>query len=506
VPINIQANKMKRVFTLYIEDSDIRILLTNGDKVEKWAIAPLAPGMVKDGMVLKEEQVAKLIREQLKVLKIANTRVVLGLSGLRSLYRLVNLPVLPQAILSEAVRREAEKVMPISLSEVYLSYQVIPGTGGEMRVFIATYPRDAVDRLVKTVRKAGLVPHSMDLAPLALARTVTVPTALVIRARANNLDILVIVDKVPQVIRSLSLPQINSPMPETLGILSEEVERTVAFYNSTHEASPLDAKLPVFACGDVTAGAEYQEQISSKLGYAVSTLTWPLKAGPAFESQRFMVNIGLLLKELKRGPSVVDFNALPEVYRTKQVSPLNIVVPVGIIVGICVIGLLIFLVMRNNNDIATLRSQDNTIQSRIAAGQQQVKTLNADIKSLQDGITPLETMTKSIAAQFTALQAGRQKVNDDIAQVRDLLPPAVRLTDISQTTGSITLRGSGPNVSSIYQYAHALQVGQRFTLVLVTSIDQVVNQSTIQPPAGSPPDTKPTTVISIAYNFSFTLQ
>jgi Tfp pilus assembly protein PilN len=118
----------------------------------------------------------------------------------------------------------------------------------------------------------------------------------------------------------------------------------------------------------------------------------------------------------------------------------------------------------------------------------------------------METMTKSITTQFTALQAGRQKVNDDIAQVRTLLPPALRLTDISQTTDSISLRGSGPNVNSIYQYAHALQAGQRFTLVLVTSIDKVVNQTTIQPPAGSPPETQPTTITTATYNFSFTLQ
>jgi len=115
-------------------------------------------------------------------------------------------------------------------------------------------------------------------------------------------------------------------------------------------------------------------------------------------------------------------------------------------------------------------------------------------------------MTKSITAQFAELQAGRQKVNDDIAQLRSLLPPPLKLTDISQTTDSISLRGSGPNVNSIYQYAHALQVGQRFTLVLVTSIDKVVNQTTLLPPAGSPPDSQSTTVISIAYNFSFTLQ
>jgi len=41
----------------------------------------------------------------------------------------------------------------------------------------------------------------------------------------------------------------------------------------------------------------------------------------------------------------------------KPVSPLNIIVPVGIVIGICAIGLLVFLVIRNNNDIAILRLQ-----------------------------------------------------------------------------------------------------------------------------------------------------
>jgi len=49
---------MGRKVSLYIEDTEIKLLITNNNKVEKWASLLLEPKLVRDGVIIDEEQVA----------------------------------------------------------------------------------------------------------------------------------------------------------------------------------------------------------------------------------------------------------------------------------------------------------------------------------------------------------------------------------------------------------------------------------------------------------------
>ena len=64
--------------------------------MEKWASLPLEPGMVSDGVILDEEQIADKLRELLSLTKVGAGEVTAGLSGLNSLFRLVTMPELPK--------------------------------------------------------------------------------------------------------------------------------------------------------------------------------------------------------------------------------------------------------------------------------------------------------------------------------------------------------------------------------------------------------------------------
>ena len=79
---------MARQITLYIEDTDIQLLVASGKQVQKWARVPLEPGLVSDGVILDEAQVADKFKELFKLEKVTAGRVIAGLSGLNSIYRL----------------------------------------------------------------------------------------------------------------------------------------------------------------------------------------------------------------------------------------------------------------------------------------------------------------------------------------------------------------------------------------------------------------------------------
>ena len=158
----------RKVTTLFIRDTTINLLVMKGGKIEKWASAPLEPGLVSQGLVVDEQQTAGKVKQIFKETRTQTDKVILGLSGHDSLYRIITLPELPGAVLPEAVRREAQRTIPTPLEHIYYSYQRIPSAKGECRVFLVTFPRNVVDALMRTLREAGVKPNVLELAPLAL--------------------------------------------------------------------------------------------------------------------------------------------------------------------------------------------------------------------------------------------------------------------------------------------------------------------------------------------------
>ena len=208
----------KKIVTLFIRDTNINLLVMKGKRVEKWARLELEPGLVDQGVILDETQVAEKVKELLKLENITARKVIAGFSGLHSLYRLIVLPELPDAILDEAIKHEVRRVMPVSLDEVYISYQSVPALARERRVFVAAFPHNVADTVFRTLRRAGLEPYLMDLAPLALCRIPNEPRAIIVNTRTDHLNIMVIADRLPQLIRWLPLPSEGEALPEKLPI------------------------------------------------------------------------------------------------------------------------------------------------------------------------------------------------------------------------------------------------------------------------------------------------
>jgi len=458
----------KRVTTLFIRDTGINLLVMKGEKVEKWASSPLEPGLVSQGLIVDEAQVADRIKQVFKETGAKAKKVTVALSGHDSLYRIITLPELPEAVLPEAVRREAQRTIPTPLEEVYFSYQRLASSTGENRLFLATFPRNLVDTLVRTLRQAGVKPYVMDLAPLALSRIPNEPRAIIVNARLDHLDVIVMAERLPQVIRRLALPGEAESLEERLPVIEEEFNRTVSFYNSGHMEHPLDAKVPVFVCGDLAETPDMWPSVVGGAGYTVSALPSPVEVPEGFNTNQFMVNIGLALRELlveKEGAnfSLVNFNALPQAYIPPRFSMARVLVPVGIVVGICLVVFLGILVLQNRANIETLRSQVPTIEAQVTQQQRDVTQMAADVASTQAAADALD-------AKLDAIDQGRTVILADLREIDRLAGETVTLASVSYAGGSVTLSGAAPGVDDIFRYARALRSSGRFSSVWISSI------------------------------------
>jgi type IV pilus assembly protein PilM len=464
---------MEKVISVFIRDDAVNLLLVEGRLVKKWASLPLDSGLVREGLVMDENRVAGELDKLFKRAKITTRRVVAGISGFNSLYRLISLPELPEDILPEAVKQEARRVIPVPLEEVYLAYQRLPAPPGETRIFLAAFPRNVADVLVRTMRLAGIQPYVMDLAPLALCRTLDEPRAIIINAMLDHLDVMIMEDRLPQLIHRLSLPGEVTSVEEKLTAITEEVNRTVDFYNSSHREDPLSATVPMYVCSDLVGVTDNWQSLGSRLGCPVSILPSPVESPDGFDAHDFMVNIGLALKEMqpeREGAnfSLVNFNALPEVYQPKALSLSSIVSRVGIIAGIGLVILLGFLIHGRSDYVSLLHSQLNPIQSGLAQQIKGIEDMQAQMKQIEAQLGPLAAKAAIFDDTLTSLEAGREGMSGDLVDIVNLAPGSVRLTGITHQGYKITVNGAAQNKDDILDYAKELR--SNFGDVTVSSI------------------------------------
>lgn len=485
--------------SLFIEDSSIKVLVTRGRKVDKWARMPLEPGLVTDGLIADVEQVAGKLKELFNQQKIGTRAVTAGLSGLHTVYRVATLPELPDEILPEAVNQEAGRILPVPIDELYLSYQKVPSAPGETVVFIAGYPKQNTDALLSTLGKAGLKASTLDLAPLALCRTVNIPQAIVVDARPCCLDIAIIVGQVPQVIRSLPPTGESEMVEEKLPTIAEELERTIAFYNSGHQNNPLPEKVPVLVSGDLALSPESWPLLSGSHDTTVIELPSPMQAPEGFDASQFSTNIGLALKnqplEKEGSYSIINFNALPEKERPKGISLGRIMTPIGIVIGAGLIFWLWLQVEDIRSETDAIRSQVEINQELIPGQREEISALEEDIAEIEPLVAPLQARAEIFSTTSIELGENRAQIDGDLSGCVNLSPEEVDLVSISHNGPTVTVSGTTEDEDYIFQYARNLRSSGRYSRVTITSISSFYREIL---------EGEESTEV-IAYNFTFLL-
>jgi Tfp pilus assembly protein PilN len=271
----------------------------------------------------------------------------------------------------------------------------------------------------------------------------------------------------------------------------EEIERTIAYYNSSNADKTLDKATPLMICGDINreeAGLKALE----KLGYPVSVLKPPLKYPESFNPSEYMVNAGLALKgKLPGGSSsqysLINVDILPEAYKPPTFSWTRVLVPVGVVVALCILAYGVLLVNDIHDEEARIRSEYDMVNASLVR-------LRAEIKPLQDELAEKKAIAEALPPQAAALEAEIQALTDKIGFYQTLMAalqqgldnastdfnavvtrvaPGLSLTNMSCDGDVITLTGSASGQDLILEYARSLRDSALFREVIVTSIQQV---------------------------------
>jgi len=453
------------MFTLDIEDTCIKMMVVKGRRVEIAATLPLEPGLVEDGVVVDKAAVSQRIKELMAAHGVAERQVVVSISGIHSIYRVVSLPRLPKGLLSEAARREMERVMPVPLNELYTSWQAIPVSDIEIAICLVGLPRNTIDAMLDTLHEAGLESSVMDIRPLALARVTDEKDALIINVQPASFDIVVMVDGIPELLRSLPFPSGDVSAADKVAAVKEELDRTVTFYNSSHKASPINENTAAFVSG------ELGEMLVEALGYPVKPLPEWLSYPEGFVASEYAANIGLALKQggIGRSQVRVDINVVPAAYLPKPRPIVEVVSWAFVVIAVAVLVPLAVLTQREYRESSALQTQVDAaqLQVRVREG------TKADVEELQAKVAQAKAGTAVFEQPLDDFEAQRERVNRDLSKVTSLLPGTIDLDSIDYGEEDLEISGTAPDEAAILSYCRSLRDTGRFSEVLVSDMHEV---------------------------------
>lgn len=147
---------------------------SSGYQVEKMGFEPTPPMSIKDGAVINADALSESIKRLLETNKLNINKAVTTVAGPSVVMRPINMSIMTEKELQNAIKFEAERYLPYSVEDASIKGTIlrkpIEGDEKNMEVLLVAAPNDLINKCTETVKKSGLDISSIDLEPFAMIR------------------------------------------------------------------------------------------------------------------------------------------------------------------------------------------------------------------------------------------------------------------------------------------------------------------------------------------------
>lgn len=142
----------------------------NGYRLLNLGILPLPPTAVQNNMIADKDVVVKTIQNLIHANGVKATRVVSAVPGRAVIIKKIQLPAQEEAELEANVEFEASNVIPETLENVNMDYQVLNyvDDGSKMDVLLVAVKKEIINSYTQVIQEAGLTAAIMDVDYFAL--------------------------------------------------------------------------------------------------------------------------------------------------------------------------------------------------------------------------------------------------------------------------------------------------------------------------------------------------
>ncbi|MDN5346869.1 MAG: type pilus assembly protein PilM [Clostridia bacterium] len=274
-----------RILGVDLGTANIKAVLIAGRRVHT-AKAPAPPAGPGDRAGLTAALSAAVAQ-----LKGGAGRAVTALSGDQVVVRFIKLPLMTGKELRSGLQYEAERYLPVNLQEYVLDWVVLRKLPDrQMLVMLAAAPRELAYSYYELFQAAGLTLLSLDVAPLALLRSLAPgreENAILLDVGAGSTQIVVAPGGCPEFSRLVTLGLNSRSGPDDLALLVQEVRRSLEFYRS-QTGNNVDFRRLILAGGGAYLPG-IKEYLQEELGFEVDV-------GPSRVPPEFALAYGLALR------------------------------------------------------------------------------------------------------------------------------------------------------------------------------------------------------------------
>lgn len=145
-------------------------------EIVNFGIIPTPPGVMEGNRIIDEEGAVSALRNLADRIQADGARVAMAVSGDNVVIRSISVPVMPDNELAEAVRFEAEALLPLNGHDVaidFVKYDTVIEAGvRSQEVLIVAVRKDIISKMVSVAQAVGFEPATVDIEPFALLRAI----------------------------------------------------------------------------------------------------------------------------------------------------------------------------------------------------------------------------------------------------------------------------------------------------------------------------------------------
>ncbi len=299
----------RKITTINFEGNEIRFLVVKGENILSWKTRKVPADLMNQDLIEDPGAVSKVILTTLNDIKASKRRVVTSVTGQRSVHRIMKIPNIQKKLLEETIRRKAKQEFAIPVDEADLSWRIISQSPNEIILYVVAVPNTIIDQQVKTLRAAKIKPKVMDIKPLVLQRLVNQKTSIIVNLESFSMGVIIVVNHIPLLVRTIPLETGNLTNEAKVDLLSQELARTVKYYNESNKSNRLPEETVVYLTGDLFEHSRLEsrldesqnlaERLQENTPYTVSLPKSPFEIPPKLSVAKYAVNLGLALKNTK---------------------------------------------------------------------------------------------------------------------------------------------------------------------------------------------------------------
>jgi len=296
----------RKTTTINFEGNEIRFLVIKGEKILSWHTKKIPAEYIVQGQIIKTTEIGNLISKTIKELKGSRRNVITSVTGQRSIHRIMEIPNIQDKFLEETIRRKTKQEFAIPLDETDIHWRILSRSDSQLILYVLAVPKIIIDSQVAALKAAKIKPRIIDIKPLALQRMVNQPTSLIVNLEAFSLDVIVTFNHLPILVRSVPLETGNLSEEAKLDLLSQELARTVKYYNESNKNNRLPENTAVFLTGELfdksplstrlDEKADLGERLKTRTPFTIKYPKGPYPVPENFSISKYAVNLGLSLK------------------------------------------------------------------------------------------------------------------------------------------------------------------------------------------------------------------